>query len=187
MTVIAPMLTRGREPSVGSATLCVIEEAVRRAQQGDAAALEVVVHALAPYVGRICGAVALDQGEDALQEAMVAIVKNLRSLREPAAVHAWARRIAVREAVRVASGSARSIPIDPSTLRVGVAVDDGATEVEVRAVLAQLSPSHRAVLVLRHLEGLDEAEMAEVLGVASGTVKSRLHRAGAAFRARWTS
>jgi RNA polymerase sigma-70 factor (ECF subfamily) len=41
--------------------------------------------------------------------------------------------------------------------------------------------------VLRHLDGLDEREMASVLDVAPGTVKSRLHRARTAFRARWSA
>ena len=38
-----------------------------------------------------------------------------------------------------------------------------------------------------HLDGLDEREMASVLDVAPGTVKSRLHRARLAFRARWSA
>ncbi|MEO6628078.1 MAG: RNA polymerase sigma factor [Aquihabitans sp.] len=159
---------------------------VRRAQRGDAPALEAVLRDLAPYLGRICGAIALDAGDDALQETMVAVSRNLSSLREPAALRGWARRIAVREAVRAARGGP-SIPIDPNSLAPMVAVPDGAVAVEVRAVLDSLTPDQRAVLVLRYLDGLDEAEMAEVLGVAKGTVKSRLHRAGAAFRERWTA
>ena len=159
---------------------------VRRAQRGDAAALEAVLRDLAPYLGRICGAIALDAGDDALQEAMVAVTRNLTTLREPDALRGWARRIAVREAVRAAAGG-RSVPVDPGRLDPAVSVPDGATGVEVRAVLDALAPEQRAVLVLRHLDGLDEAEMAEVLGVARGTVKSRLHRARAAFRERWTA
>lgn len=179
------MVKGGREPTLGSATLGVIEDLVRRAQDGDAAALEVVVRALIPYLTRICGSVALDHGDDALQETMVAIVRNLGSLREPAALHGWARRVAVRESVRVATGRRRTVPFDPSALELTSSVGDGATAVEVRDVLAQLSPEHRAVLVLRHVEGLNEAEMAEVLELAPGTVKSRLHRAAGAFRERW--
>ena len=159
---------------------------VRRAQRGDAAALEAVLRDLAPYLGRICGAIALDAGDDALQEAMVAVTRNLTALREPAALRGWARRIAVREAVRIAA-TGRTVPIDPGRLGPGVAVPDGATAVEVRAILAGLAAEQRAVLVMRHLDGLDEAEMAEALGVARGTVKSRLHRARAAFRERWTA
>ncbi len=52
-------------------------------------------------------------------------------------------------------------------------------------MLASLSPEHRAVLVLRHVDGLSEQEVAEVLDVAAGTVKSRTNRARASFRERW--
>jgi RNA polymerase sigma-70 factor (ECF subfamily) len=163
-----------------------VEEVVRRAQRGDAVALEAVVRELTPFVGRVCGAVALEAGDDAMQDAMISIVTHLGSLREPAALHGWARRIAVREAVRVARRG-RSVPVDPADLALTPAFPDGATAVDVRAVLATLSPDQRAVLVLRHFDGLGEDEMAEVLGIAPGTVKSRLNRARAAFRVRWSA
>jgi RNA polymerase sigma factor (sigma-70 family) len=157
---------------------------VRRAQRGDPAALEQLLDELLPYTGRICGAVALDAGDDALQETMVAIIRNIRSLREPAALRGWVRRIAVREALRAAQDG-RDVPLDPAD--IDVTVPDTATAVEVRQILTEMPPEHRAVLVLRELDGLGESEMAEVLDVALGTVKSRLHRARAAFRARWTA
>jgi RNA polymerase sigma-70 factor (ECF subfamily) len=164
----------------------VVEELVRRAQRGDAAALEALLRELAPYLGRICGAIALDDGDDALQDALVLVVRHLPTLREPLALRAWARRIAVREARRTANGG-RSVPVDAAELaRVPVA-GDPSRDADVRAVLAGLSPEHRAVLVLRHLEGLSEEEVAGVLDVAPGTVKSRANRAKAAFRDRWTA
>jgi RNA polymerase sigma-70 factor (ECF subfamily) len=58
-------------------------------------------------------------------------------------------------------------------------------EQDVRATLAALTPEHRAVLVLRDLEGLSEAEAAAALDVPEGTAKSRLARAREAFRQRW--
>jgi RNA polymerase sigma factor (sigma-70 family) len=163
-------------------------DVVRQAQRGDPAALERLLDELLPYAGRICGAVALDAGDDALQETMVAIIRNIGSLREPAALRGWVRRIAVREALRAARGG-RDVPVDPADLDVGPGgrVPDGATAVEVRQILADLAPEQRVVLVLRDLDGLHESEMANVLGVAPGTVNSRLHRARAAFRARWTA
>lgn len=161
-------------------------EIVRRAQRGDAQALELLIGELAPYLGRICGAISLDVGDDALQEAMLIITQKLGTLRDPAAIRGWARRIAVREAVRAAN-TARPSPADPEMLARVPTIDAGATAVDVRAVLDRLAPEQRAVLVLRHLDGLTEVEMATILGVAPGTVKSRLHRAGAAFRARWTA
>ena len=159
---------------------------MRRAQRGDAAALERLVAELLPYLGRICGAIALDRGDDALQEAMLMVVRKLGTLREPAAVKAWARRIAVREAVRAAHAG-RSVPVDPADLAVSVSVPDRATDAEVREVLGSLPPEQRTVLVLRHLDGLSELEVADALGVAVGTVKSRTNRARRAFRDRWSA
>lgn len=56
---------------------------------------------------------------------------------------------------------------------------------DVGDVLSRLSPQHRAVLVLRDVEGLDEESTAAVLGVPAGTAKSRLHRARQSFRRAW--
>ncbi len=92
-----------------------MEELVRRAQRGDADALEGLLRELAPYLGRICGAIALDEGDDALQDTMLAVVRHLGSLREPLAVRGWARRIAVREARRRANGG-RAVVVDAAEL-----------------------------------------------------------------------
>src|SRR5688500_18432266 len=80
---------------------------VRAAQEGDTMAMNALVDDLMPYVGRICGAIALDRGEDAAHEALIAILWNLRKLREPDSLRPWARRIATREAVRAARQSRR--------------------------------------------------------------------------------
>ena len=162
-----------------------VEALVRRAQRGDPAALEGLISELAPYLARICGSIALDAGDDALQEAMIVVVTNLASLRSPAAFRGWARTIAVREALRVVQAR-RAVPIDPSTLEP-IASPDRTAAVEIEDVLAGLSPDHRAVLVLRELEGLTEAQTADALGISVGTVKSRTARAKEAFVRRWTS
>ena len=147
--------------------------------------MDALVRELMPYVGRICGAIALDRGDDAMQETFIAVLRNLRTLREPAALHGWVRRIAVREAVRVARGGHED-SVDPTMLATGaVAPIDVATVVDVRSTLAGLAPEQRAILVLRDVEGLSEADAAKFLGVAEGTVKSRLHRARSAFVRRW--
>ena len=175
-----PVLIRPAEERIDPAL-------VRRAQRGDAWALDALVRALEPYLGRICGAIALQAGDDALQDTMIAIIRNLGSLRDPLAVRGWARRIAVREAVRTARGG-RAVPVDPEQLTAQLpAVRDDLSGVEVRSVLEQLMPEQRAVLVLRHLDDIGEQEMADLLGVAPGTVKSRLSRARAVFREQWSS
>jgi RNA polymerase sigma factor (sigma-70 family) len=143
--------------------------------------MDALVRALTPYVGRICGAIALDRGDDAMQETFIAMLRNLRSLREPKAVYGWVRSIAVRESVRQARvGDTTSDGFDHPAPEV-----DLAGALDVRAVLAELTPEHRAVLVLRDMDGLAEADVAALLAVPEGTVKSRLHRARAEFAGRW--
>ena len=165
-----------------------MEDLVRRAQRGDTRALACLVDELAPYVGRICGAIALDAGEDAAQDALVAVCRNIHALRDPAALRGWVRRIAVREAIRVARQARREPPIDTGVVAPDIPrFGDDATAVEIRAVLDGLAPEHRAVLVLRHVDDMTEEEMSDALGVPAGTVKSRLNRARTAFRQGWTA
>jgi RNA polymerase sigma factor (sigma-70 family) len=166
-----------------SLPLSDVEELVQRAQRGDPVALERLVAALAPYVGRICAAIALDDGPDATQETMILVIKNLRRLREPAALRSWARRIAVREALRLTTAR-RPVPVDPADL-APVAVPDSGEAVQIAETLRSLPPQQRAVLMLRHVEGLTEAEIAELLDIPLGTLKSRASRAREAFRRRW--
>jgi RNA polymerase sigma factor (sigma-70 family) len=137
---------------------------------------------LAPWVGRICAAIALEQGEDALQETLIAVLRNLPALRDPAAWRAWVRRIAVRESLRMVRDNREVTMRD---LPEAMASSDLDTALDVRDTLRKLPAQQRAVLVLRNLEDLSEQETAEVLGVPEGTVKSRLHRARQGFRDRW--
>ena len=83
---------------------------VRAAQRGDPMALGELMEILAPYVGRICGPIALQDGPDATQETLITILRGIRGLKEPAALFGWVRVIAVREAVRVARAIDGSVP-----------------------------------------------------------------------------
>lgn len=156
---------------------------VRAAQRGDRIAVADLMDALAPYVGRVCGPIALHDGPDAAQEALIAILKSLGGLREPRAIYGWARAIAVREAVRVAREAARAVPASLADIP---APDDPQLAADVRDVLARLTPEHRAVLVLRDLEGLDEQATGALLNVPPATVRTRLFRARRSFRKAWS-
>jgi RNA polymerase sigma-70 factor (ECF subfamily) len=129
---------------------------VRAAQRGDRIAVAGLLDALAPYVGRVCGPIALQDGPDAAQEALIAILKNLGGLREPAEL--------------------ADVP----------APGDPQLAADVRDVLARLTPEHRAVLVLRDVEGLDEQAAGALLDVPAGTVRSRMFRARRSFRKAWS-
>jgi len=161
-----------------------VEDVVRAAQRGDPRAIDALMRELTPRLGRICASIAPRQAEDALQESLIAVLLNVGALREPAALHGWARRIAVNESIRVARRAGASVPSDdidhPSPADVEAASD-------VRAVLATLAPEQRAILVLRDLEGMSEEDASALLAAPIGTVKSRLHRARRAFRKEWTA
>ncbi|MFF7752027.1 RNA polymerase sigma factor [Streptomyces sp. NPDC007971] len=162
---------------------------VRAAQSGDALAMDELLTTVTPYVTRLCRPIAPHDVPDAVQESLTAVFKGLRALRDPLAFYGWVRTVTVREAVRVARRTAVEEPADPADLaRLGAlhTAADGELPADVRDVLARLPVRHRAVLVLRELEGLDEAAVAELLGIAPGTVKSRLHRARSSFRKAWS-
>jgi RNA polymerase sigma-70 factor (ECF subfamily) len=147
-------------------------------------ALGELMEILAPYVGRICGPIALQDGPDAAQEALIMILRGIRGLKEPAALFGWARVIAVREAVRIARGAAKisSMPVEEID-----APGDPELAVDIADTLARLTPEHRAVLVLQDIEELDELQASRILSVPPGTVRSRLFRARRGFRKAWES
>lgn len=163
-----------------------LDELVRAAQRGDTMAMNDLLDRLAPYVARICGPIALDQAPDAAQEALTAVFRRLRTLREPATLYGWVRKVATREAVRMARRqTTRRAMFAAAELPDLPAPGDLTLAADVRDVLTELTPEHRAVLVLRDLEGLDERAAAAVLSVPEGTVKSRLNRARRSFRRAW--
>ena len=157
---------------------------VKAAQSGDTMAMDALVDELMPYVGRICGGIALERGDDATQETLIAMLRGLPKLREPAAVRGWVRRIAAREAVRIARDARRRPVAEPS--QDVAAPGDPSLVVEVRDQLARMEPAQRAVLAVRALGGLGGAEVAGRVGVGRGTVKSRLHRARSRFGEGWS-
>ncbi|MFF3543231.1 RNA polymerase sigma factor [Streptomyces platensis] len=153
-----------------------------RAQAGDGGAMNELLRHIAPFVGRLCRAVARRHSCDAAQEALLAIYRGIGGLREPAAFYGWVRAVTVREAVRtskrLSQGTADELP--------EIAQDSNPlTFVHISDVLDQLSDQHRQILVLRAVYGLNEKEMAIALSVPVGTVRSRLHRARGTFSAAW--
>jgi len=74
-------------------------------------------------------------------------------------------------------------PLDESdSVRPGHALEQAEQERRIRKALNQLSPEHRAVLILKDMEGQKYEVMAEILEVPIGTIRSRLHRARTELR-----
>ncbi|MFD9030757.1 RNA polymerase sigma factor [Streptomyces sp. NPDC059567] len=156
----------------------------RAARAGDTLALHELLDHLTPYIARICAPIALADGPDATQETLLAVFRSLRSLKDPQALYGWVRAIAVREAVRIAQRAARSLSAQLADVPER---GDPQLTADIDDVLARLSPEHRAVLVLRDVEGLDEQAAAAALRIPPGTAKSRLHRARMSFRKAWSA
>ncbi len=134
----------------------------------------------------------LDNAEDAkdvVQEAFLNAYQSLHSFKGDSLFFTWLYRIAVNTAIsqkrrqksvlRLHGGEGQMVePQDPSqTSQPGYALEMAEEERRVHEALNRLSPEHRAVLVMKDLEGLKYEEMADTLGVPIGTIRSRLHRA----------
>jgi RNA polymerase sigma-70 factor (ECF subfamily) len=167
----------------GMRRLAIDTSLISAAQRGDLFAMNELLGKLCPYVSSICGPIALSDAADATQESLIMIFRGLGRLREPDALLGWVRIIATREAVRIAK---RRVPEpDQGSLAQRATAENPEVMVDVRHVLGRLSPQHRAVLVLREIEGFDDASIAAILSVPCGTVKSRLNRARQRFRSEW--
>ena len=164
-------------------------ELVEQAQRGDQEAYDALARAVAPRMHRVAYRITrdLDSAQDATQQALVAIWRDLPQLRDPARFDAWSYRVLVRACyaegrrTRAWSPNLRVLPVDEP-------VDHGSMdEVIVRdqleTAIRRLSVDHRTVLVLRHYADMPIEQVAQVLDIPLGTVNSRLHHAMRAMRA----
>ena len=120
-----------------------------------------------------------EEAADALQDALISAYRAADRFRGESAVTTWLHRIVVNACLdRARRRQARpTVPLPEVETAVRAATGpDYDTGLAVRAALAQLPPDQRAALVLLDLEGYSVAEIAEMLGVAEGTVKSRCAR-----------
>ena len=130
---------------------------------------------------RLASLVLHDRGaaEDAVHDAAVIAWTRFADLRDPSRFDPWFDRIVVNECrQRLRRPGLRSLD-EGALLEVGQP-DDAAVRAErsaLRDAIARLTPEHRIVVVLRHLEGYSIGEIAERTGEREGTVKSRLHYA----------
>jgi RNA polymerase sigma-70 factor, ECF subfamily len=138
------------------------------------------------YSKGMCGNAA--DAEDVMQEAMLAVARNIGEFRGTASFSTWLFQIARSFCIK----KRRLRKGQPATFASidGVAVAGDAAGPEsaagrketARAIdeaLRSLSPEAREVVVLRDVEGLSAAEAAEVLGLSVAALKSKLHRARA--------
>ena len=131
--------------------------------------------------------------EDAVQSALTSAYRSWRRVRDADSPEAYLRRMVVNELLswrRRKSWSAtslRAVVPEPSPgsspgSRVASHEDEVVDHALVWGAIGELPPRRRAVVVLRYYEGLSEAEIADVLGIRPGTVKSQASAALAQLR-----
>ena len=159
------------------------------ARRGDRAAYDVLVRRKVESVYRTARTILGNEADaqDATQDAFVAAWRHLPRLREPDRFDAWLGRIVVNECRQTLRhrGTVREIAMpenasDRHFLTNAALGDPGTTAIDAVSfdrAFDRLSIDDRAILALHHGDGRGLAEVASILGIPTGTVKSRLLRA----------
>ena len=119
--------------------------------------------------------------EDVVHDLFVGLPEALRRYEERGSMEHWLRKIVVRLALSRLRAR-RHVTLQESAEPVAVSPDPVA-RVTIQRALAALSPSLRAVLVLKEIEGFSHAEIAAMLGISVAASEVRLHRALRQLRA----
>jgi RNA polymerase sigma-70 factor, ECF subfamily len=163
---------------------------VLRCQAGDEAALGELIARYSPglrfFLKRMTGQA--EAADDLLQETWIEVYRKINRLHRPEAFTAWLYRIARDKAYRELRRLPwRHAPIDES-LANSIADEEVSFTPEeaenVRAALDQLPVEQRDVLVLRFMEEMSYEQIADVIACPVGTVRSRIHYAKLALRAK---
>ncbi|MFO0842838.1 MAG: sigma-70 family RNA polymerase sigma factor [Gemmataceae bacterium] len=158
---------------------------VLRCQAGDVAAFAELVERWTPrlryYLQRMLDG---PDADDALQDVWLDVHRGLGRLAEVAAFPAWLFRLARDRVYRQLRRRRRTEPLrdlDPPAAGDGpdFTAEDAA---RLHVALAGLPPEQREVVVLRYVQGMTYDDIAAVVGVPVGTVRSRLHYAKRALR-----
>jgi len=154
---------------------------IERAQRGDHDAFAELIE---PALARLDAAARLilrdrELARDAVQEALIRAWRDARGLRDPERFNAWLYRLTVNACLDISRRRRRRVmEVAIDSLEVPGQVDlagDLAQRETVDEALRTLDAGHRAVVALYYLLDLPLREVAEVLGIPLGTVKSRLH------------
>jgi len=176
---------RDREPDPDADLLAAVG-------RGDPRALDDLLRRHQPRLWAVCRRLTGSDADadDAVQEAMIAIVRALPSFDARARFGTWAYRIAVNASLDELRRRRRrpdpGLPGDadvpgPEPVARTTDPESAALTVDVDTALRRLPPEFRAAVVLRDLCALDYAEIAEILDLPPGTVRSRISRGRAAL------
>lgn len=164
------------------------EELVEAAQRGDATAMDLLLRRHYDRVHAVCARIAgsTRDADDATQEAMIRIVRNIDRFDGRSAFGTWIYRIATNTALdelrkrkrrpQLHVGDDDDGPVEGADAMAHRHVDAVADRITIETALAELPDEFRAPVVMRDVGDLDYAEIAAALDVPIGTVKSRIAR-----------
>ncbi len=164
---------------------------IDRTRQGDKEAFTALVLRLGDRLYSVAYRILRDAGraEDAVQHTFLTAWRELPRLRDDSRVEAWLYKLLVhacyadiRQTRRWQPGLRLVSDEDPDPTSVDTQLSVERRD-ELERAFRRLSGEQRAVLVLYHYLGLSGAEIADVLGLSPGTVRSRLHYARQSMRA----
>jgi RNA polymerase sigma-70 factor (ECF subfamily) len=158
-------------------------EQIERAQRGDRAAIEAIIREVHPLVHNVCRRTLSHDADadDATQNALINVMRNIDRFDGRSSFTTWVYRIAANAAIDESRRRRRRMHVvsdehemaDDAGLVAETQVDDAD---RLRPLLRQLPEEFRVAVVLRDVMDLDYDEIAEVLGVPGGTVRSRIAR-----------
>lgn len=163
-------------------------ELVERARRGDRDAFESIAASSVDRCYALAYRILRDphRAEDAAQQALLGAWRDLPTLRDAERFDAWLHRLVVNACYVEARGERRwNARVRVLTVVPEVTKDHAGGIVardELEAAFRQLTPEHRAVVVLHHHLGYQLTEIADMLGIPAGTARSRLHHAVAQLR-----
>lgn len=182
-----------------------IDEArlIRRLRRRDERAFTEMVRTYQDRVFALCVRMLGDraEAEDVSQEVFVTVFKSIDSFRGDARFSTWLYRVTANHCKNRIKYLARrhhrakqdiddtresdiARPMTDPHPRPDRAAEGAQMERIIRAALTEIDEDHRVVIILRDIEHLSYGEIAEILEVAEGTVKSRLFRARTALKQR---
>lgn len=141
-----------------------------------------------PVYDTACRLVGVQDAQDITQDVFLKVFRKLPEFRREAALNTWIYRIAVntcRDYLRKRQGQPHLQPLEESMegdQNTETTVENRSRQGDIHKALLSLTTQSREVLVLRELRGHTYEEMARILNIRQGTVKSRLARARQEFR-----
>jgi RNA polymerase sigma-70 factor (ECF subfamily) len=159
---------------------------IEAARAGDLPAFDALVRREVDRVYRLALAITGNEADasDATQDAFIQAWRSLSGLRDGGTFDAWLTRITVNSSRMTLRSRRRRLvreiavaDVDPEAPRPAFAASPAEDSLALRAALARLPAEQRTLLALRHVEGRGIPEMAAILGLPGGTVKSRLFAA----------